>query len=603
MRARRRAGRGAAAAACWLITCLWIQAPPPCLNSGVPWGARAPSRAASPRCGLCRLRGGAAPPCAAAPPAADIVAGAPAAGTAAPAAGSAPSPRAGLPPGQQQHAGAPADELGRRLQQVLAQQMRHSAHEVALHEQEEYAQRAVFACPPGYGEWAGGGSAEPAAVGGWSDADDPFGGLQARPARPGLLRAQIARERLRTLPDELPQSDGLQQVRTMLQHEAEAAGDAYCGQDNPSMQPPRSLWGGTNAEAALPSPASYSAFPWGRSVPVRAEPARPSTPPDALNAGRGAGQARMHDAQAAYAALHSQSDSDEDAPTWGGSARQPAHNPYQRQDSPLPAPSVRFAPPGWSGKAVHGIADFDDDDDDDQLDGSPGGWNQNRHPAADFRPVLSQGRDGFFDARGPGPSASGWPSGGWGNAGPRDSPHRWFGTRVGRERQRMQMSPEEMSMWADEGSPSHSRYAASSRSRAGASSSWGTGKGYDSSRRVGRKRGPYKKSSHGSAYSVSSTARRDSLPWTRMHEYPEAPSTARARKYETDLVSNVQSREAQRWFQGLENAMEEQRGSSSKRAHSWLDALKDVVDAQVTAQSMQSRARNLRKQDCRLLDA
>ena len=88
-----------------------------------------------------------------------------------------------------------------------------------------------------------------------------------------------------------------------------------------------------------------------------------------------------------------------------------------------------------------------------------------------------------------------------------------------------------------------------------------------------------------------------------MHEYPEAPSTARARKYETDLVSNVQSREAQRWFQGLENAMEEQRGSSSKRAHSWLDALKDVVDAQVTAQSMQSRARNLRKQDCRLLDA
>ena len=94
----------------------------------------------------------------------------------------------------------------------------------------------------------------------------------------------------------------------------------------------------------------------------------------------------MHDAQAAYAALHSQSDEDEDedAPTWGGSARQPAHNPYQRQDSPLPAPSVRFAPPGWSGKAVHGIADFDDDDDDDQLDGSPGGWNQNRHPAADF---------------------------------------------------------------------------------------------------------------------------------------------------------------------------------------------------------------------------
>ena len=153
-------------------------------------------------------------------------------------------------------------------------------------------------------------------------------------------------------------------------------------------------------------------------------------------------------------------------------------------------------------------------------------------------------------------------------------------------------------MWADEGSTNRGRRVASSRSFAGgASSSWRTGRTYDSSRRIGCKRGPYKKFSQGSAFSVSSTAGRDSLPWAHMPECPEAPSVSCTRTHETDFVSNVQNRDAQRWFKGLDHAMEEQHGSSSKRALNWLDALKDVVEAQVLP-----RARNFarRKQDCRL---
>ena len=151
-----------------------------------------------------------------------------------------------------------------------------------------------------------------------------------------------------------------------------------------------------------------------------------------------------------------------------------------------------------------------------------------------------------------------------------------FGAQVEAGRQMMHMGPEEMSLWADEGSISRSRRAASSQSCPGASCSWGSGR-YDSSKRVGSKRGPYKKSSHGSAFSVSSAARRDSLPWTR--EHPEVRSAVRSRKHEA---------EEQRWFEGLEEVMEQQRGTGQLRASNWLDALKDAVEAQVSP-----RPRNL----------
>ena len=556
MSARRR-GRGSGAAS-WLALFLSLQALPPCLNSGVRW---------EPRLGLCRMGGGAGPSTTGAAGAQDIM-GERTSGLPVPAGDGSTAP-----------ADAPLDELDRRLQHVLVQQLRQTAHEVALHEQEEQMHRA-FACPPGFSEWAGDSSAQPVAVSAWprQAADHALGCSQAAAMRPGLLRAQFAQALLRTLPGELPESDGLGQVQTMLQHEVEAAGDPYAAGDAcsglnlpPMHQPARRPWSGTSAEAAMQSTAQHSVSPRGGCEPPGAHAARATTLSDDSTARRGAGLSRSYQAQVAYAAMQSQSENGEDVPPWADGVRKSAHQYGQRRESPSPAPSVRFAP-HWNSQAVQGIPELDDQD--DRTDRSFGDWHQNRHPAADFRSVPSRGCDGVRRQR---HFSSVWTSGGWGDTGTtRGSSDKMFGAQVEAGRQMMHMGPEEMSLWADEGSISRSRRAASSQSCPGASCSWGSGR-YDSSKRVGSKRGPYKKSSHGSAFSVSSAARRDSLPWTR--EHPEVRSAVRSRKHEA---------EEQRWFEGLEEVMEQQRGTGQLRASNWLDALKDAVEAQVSP-----RPRNL----------
>jgi hypothetical protein len=536
---------------------LSLQALPPCLNSGVQCELRF---------GVCRM--GVAAPCAPAAAGAQEIMEARTSGLPVPTAGGSMAP-----------AEAPLEELDRRLQRVLVQQLRHTAHEVDLHEREEQMRRA-FSCPPGFSEWAGDSSAQPVAVSAWprQAADDALGCSQAAAMQRGLVRAQFAQELLRTLPGELPESDGLGQVQTMLQHELEAAGDpyaagdAYSGLDLPLMQQPaRMPWSGTSAEAAMQSMAQYSMSPRGGCEPPGAQAARASILPDDSTARRGAGLSRNYQAQVAYAAMQSQSGNGEHVPPWADGVQQSAHQYRQRRESPLPAPSVRFAP-HWNSQAAQGIPAFDDQD--DRTDRSFGDWHQNRHSAADFRSVPLGGCDGV---RGQRQFSSVWTSSAWGDTGTnRGSCDRMFGAQVEAERQMMRMGPEEMRLWADEGSMSRSRRAASSQSRSGVSCSWGSGR-YDSSKRVGCKRGPYKKSSHGSAFSVSSAARRDSLPWTR--EDPEMRSAVRSRKHEA---------QEQRWFEGMEEMMEQQRGTAQLRASNWLDALKDAVEAQVSP-----RPRNL----------
>jgi len=617
----------------WLATCFFLQVPPPCLNSAVVM--RAPPCLAQQTRPLFCLRGGcdsapadeegeqtraldaAAVPvrvCAAVSHVDPAQPGSQHAGLPA-AQGRGTHPHDRSDPGSQYaryaSSGMRAPEaLDSRMHHVLARHLRRSECEIEMSDEDP------MDCPRGFSEWTGASpqlnlsplAALPAHYRGQHSSDrhpsqphrvheegnDWTGAPRSEPAAmlPGLMRAQLAAEKLRMFPDHLPPVPGLQQVRRVLEQELGAQGAPGNEHLQGFEQPP---WSAAPTAASMPPNPYGDVGGFSIDAPVSPRAATRWPTRDEFNSPPAP---RMHrevdrelESHAAFSAMHTQQAfMHDDSPQAYARTDSPRHDVYGLGHSsshgleraPGQEPRVRFAG-HWSTAAAEHIAaqGWDQDEDEDEDEG--GGR----------RAWGADGNDAHAHEWGGGRRTSNSAHGA--HAHEREANHDRHGdTSLANTRARDSHQHDMQSSWVDEGSYSAAGFSGAQRdgsrssatgfshpthSRAGGYSSSGPrhrrsglGHSYDSSNRMGLKRGPYRKTDvHSGSIGSATLEREEQMPWVR------AKTQARAGGARDRPPTEGQ----ERWFEGLVTDLGTQCArASSVTGASWIEALKEVVDAQ-----------------------